>query len=149
MAEFDLADRAFFGPGGRLWVPDDDEVSLKLAMLIEGECGGRSRRQVAEEYGFSRQRYFQLRSAFRQKGALGLASAKRGPKTNYRRSGEVVCQAIRHRFLDPEASSEVIAQKLRQCGFTISKRTVDRIFSEYGLQKKTLQVSAGPRAGAH
>jgi len=149
MVEFNVDERAFFGTGGRLSVRDDDEVSLKLAMLIEGECGGGSRKQTAQKYGFSRQRYFQLRTAFRQKGAIGLASQKRGPKTNYRRSGEVLCQAIRHRFLDPEASSEVIAQKLRQCGFTISKRSVDRIFSDYGLQKKTLQVPPGPRADAH
>lgn len=144
MADFDVAERAFFGPGGWLWVPDDDELSLKLAMLIEGECGAGTRKQAAEKYGFSRQRYFQLRTAFRHNGAVGLGNQKRGPKTNYRRSGEVVCQAIRHRFLDSDASSEVIAQKLRQCGFPISKRTVDRIFSDYGLQKKTLQVSAGP-----
>ena len=67
------------------------------------------------------------------------------PKRNYRRSKEVVCQAIRHRFLDPDASSDVIAQKLRQCGLQISKRSVDRIFAECGLQKKTLQVPARSR----
>jgi hypothetical protein len=149
MVHFDVARRTFLGPGGSLPAPADDEVSLKLAMLIEGECGRASRKRAAERYGFSRQRYFQLRAVFRDKGVMGLASGKRGPKTNYRRSGEVLCQAIRHRFLDPEASSEVIAQKLRQCGFTISKRSVDRIFSDYGLQKKTLQVSARPGARPH
>ena len=47
---------------------------------------------------------------------------------------------IRHRFLDPEASTEVIAQKLRQSNFRISKRTVDRVIAQFGLQKKTLSV---------
>ena len=37
---------------------------------------------------------------------------------------------------------DVIAQKLQQTGFRISVRSVDRIFEEYGLQKKTLQVPA-------
>ena len=103
--------------------------------------------KAAKKFGFSRQRYFQLRSIFLEKGAIGLVSQQRGPKTNYRRIKEVVCQAIRHRLLDPDASSEVIAQKLRQCGFKISKRSVDRIFAEYGLQKKTLQMSAESETG--
>ena len=145
MAHFDPTHRTFVGPAGALAVRPDDEVSFKLAMLIEGECGGLSRCRVAEKYGYSRQRYFQLRAAFREQGAPALLSRKRGPKTRHRQSVEVVSQAIRHRLLDPEASTDVIAQKLRQGGFAISKRTVDRIFARYGLQKKTLHVPARPR----
>lgn len=140
MLIYDVAKQAFVGPGGSLDILSNDEVSRKLAMLIEGECGDLTPSQAAAHFGFSRQRYFQLRSAFHEHGALGLISQKRGPKTNYRRTDELVCQAIRHRFLDPDASSDVIAQKLRQCGFKISKRSVDRIFEEFGLQKKTLQM---------
>lgn len=136
---FEIKRHAFAGPRGSLKISADDEVTLKLAMLIEGECGQSNRKQVAGKYGFSRQRYFQLRAAFAAEGALALHSDKRGPKRNYRRSTEVVCQAIRHRFLDPDASSEVIAQKLRQCGFQISKRSIDRVFFEFGLQKKLCQ----------
>ena len=47
---------------------------------------------------------------------------------------------IRHRFLDAEASAEVIAQKLRQQGNPISQRSVERIIADYGLQKKTLRA---------
>jgi len=147
MAEFNVNSRTFVGPGGVLPVPGNDEVSLKLAMLIEGECGTKGPTKTAKKYGYCRQRYFQLRTAFREKGALALVSQKRGPKTNYRRTSEVVCQAIRHRFLDRDASSEVITQKLQQTGFKIAKRSVDRIFAEYGLQKKTLQISTGSGTG--
>jgi hypothetical protein len=140
---FEISNNAFVGPNGALSIPKDDEVARKLAMLIEGECGSGTRIGAARRHGFSRQRYFQLRDAFLSKGCAALRSEKRGPKRDYRRSPEVVSQAIRHRFLDPDASSEVIAQKLRQTGFKISKRSVDRIFADYGLQKKTLPVSAG------
>lgn len=143
---FDVTKNGFVGSHGSLTIASSDEVSLKLAMLIEGECGDKYPIKIARKYGFSRQRYFQLRAVFREKGALGLVSKKRGPKNNYRRTGELLCQVIRHRFLDPDASSEVITQKLRQCGFVISKRTVDRVFSEYGLQKKTIHVSSRTRA---
>ncbi len=51
---------------------------------------------------------------------------------------EVVRQVIRHRFLDPGASAQVIGQKLRQAGQPISTRSVERVLAAYGLQKKTL-----------
>ena len=84
--------------------------------------------------------YSDLRTAFMARGAPALLSQKRGPKTNYRRTAEVVRQVIRHRFLDPEASAEVIAQKLCQSGWQISIRSVQRVIEEFGLQKKTLPV---------
>ena len=47
---------------------------------------------------------------------------------------------IRHRFLDPDASAEVVAQKLCQSGWEISIRSVQRVIEEFGLQKKTLSI---------
>ncbi len=123
---------------GSLPIAEDDELTRKLAMLIDGECGPDGIDRAAAKFGFSRQRYFQLRALFLEKGGRALLSSKRGPKSKYRRTQELVCQVIRHRFLDPEASTEVIAQKLRQCNFPISKRTVDRVITQFGLQKKTL-----------
>jgi hypothetical protein len=106
-------------------------------MLVEGQCEGLGPTKAAEKYGLTYARYFQLRNAFLEFGLEGLHSKKRGPKTNYRRTDEVVRQVIRHRFLDPDASPEVIAQKLQQTGFTISIRSVQRVIELYGLQKKT------------
>lgn len=140
MAQFDPQNHTLVGPGGILNVPKDDEIARKLMMLIEGECEESGPLQAARKFGYSKQRYFQLRSLFREQGALGLQSAKRGPKANYRRTDEVVRQVIRHRFLDSDASPEVIAQKLRQTGWVVSTRSVERVFTEYGLQKKTPQV---------
>ncbi len=126
------------GPGGFLPVRPDDEVTRKLAMLIAGECEGLGPLRAAQKFGFSKQRYFQLRQAFRERGAAALQSQRRGPKTPSRRTDEVVRQVIRHRFLDPEASAQVIGQKLRQAGQPISTRSVERVITDYGLQKKTL-----------
>jgi hypothetical protein len=105
--------------------------------------------QAALKFGYSKQRYFQLRQAFETAGATALLSKTRGPKTQYRRTGELVRQVIRHRFLDPDATPDVIAQKLRQTGFIISTRSVERVIAEYGLQKKTLSMSPEGRAARH
>lgn len=134
---FDLGSQELVGEAGSIVVPENDEVTRKLSMLIEGQCEGVGPTKAAEKYGLTYARYFQLRSAFLELGSEALRSKKRGPKTQYRRTNEVVRQVIRHRFLDPDASPEVIAQKLQQSGFVISIRSVQRVIQEYGLQKKT------------
>jgi len=135
---FDHKVHAIVGEHGSLKVDQEDEVSRKLAMLIEGECERLSAAEVAERYGFTKQRYYQIRQAFIAEGSCALANKKPGPKRKYRRTDELVRQVIRHRFLDPKASPDVIAQKLRQTGFSISTRSVERVIGNYGLQKKTL-----------
>jgi hypothetical protein len=142
MAHLDLQLLQLVGPAGSLPVLPNDEVTRKLAMLIEGECEGLGPLAAARKFGFSKQRYFQLRQRFAQGGAPALHSRKRGPQRPSRRTDEVIRQVIRHRFLDPEASADVIAQKLRQAGWTISTRSVERIIAHFGLQKKTPSLPA-------
>jgi transposase len=129
------------GPKGSLPIREDDEITVKLAMLYEGHCEGLGPHKAATKYGYTRQRYYQILDIFERQGAEGLKSLKRGPKRNYRRTDEVVRQVIRYRFLDPKMSAAVIAQKLNQNGYTIAARSVQRVISEYGLQKKTPSVS--------
>jgi hypothetical protein len=135
---FDLASHALIGASGSLAISPDDEIALKLLMLAEGECEELGPLAAAQKFGFSKQRYFQLREAFHLHGAQALLSHKRGPKAPSRRTDQAVRQVIRQRFLDPDASADVIAQKLRQAGFVISTRSVERVIADFGLQKKTL-----------
>ena len=128
----------FTGPGGSLLVSKNDEVSRRLAMLIEGECEGLGPSKAAQKYDFTRQRYYQILADFLEQGAEGLLLQTPGPKTDYRRTDQVVRLVIRCRFLDPDSSPEVIAQKVRQQSHAISQRSVERIIADYGLQKKTL-----------
>src|SRR5688500_12275049 len=81
---FDLKSHTLVGREWSLAVAADDEITRKLAMLIEGECEGLGPNQAAEKFGFSKQRYFQLRAAFHEHGAAALQSQPRGPKTQYR-----------------------------------------------------------------
>ncbi len=138
--QFDIPDRRIIGPAGELPVHPDDVVVSRLAMLIEGQCEGVGAAKAAEKLGLSKQRYFQLLKQYRERGSAGLEAHKPGPKTNRVRTDEVVRQIIRHRFLDPEATVEVITQKLGQAGLPVSARSVDRVIEDYGLQKKTLSL---------
>jgi hypothetical protein len=140
MIEIHEGKRFLSGPKGTLSVREEDEITLKLAMLFEGQCEGLGPVKAAKKFGYTRQRYHQILNVFTQRGAEGLKRLKTGPKRNYRRTDEVVRQIIRYRFLDPQMSLEVIAQKLNQNGYPIAIRSVERVISEYGLQKKTPSV---------
>ena len=107
MARFDLKNQALVGPKGRLGVRRDDEITRKLSMLIEGECEGLGPTRAARKFGFSKQRYFQLRAAFSELGAASLQSRKRGPKTHYRRTAEVVRQAEQRACDHDQAATRV------------------------------------------
>ena len=135
IVEFNPETSTLVGVNGNLEFPPDDKLIRRLAMLIEGECGNRAVTETAQKYGLSRQRYYQLRHDCRQGGVAALQEKKRGPKTNYRRTEETVRRIIRYKFLDPELSAEVIAQKLQQQAVPISIRSVQRVITEYGLQK--------------
>ena len=141
---FELPDRRIVGPAGELLVPAGDEITPRLLMLLEGECEGLGAAEAARRHGLTRQRYHQVLNMFNQHGAAALQPRRRGPKTNYVRTDEVERQVIRHRFLDPDASVDIIAQKLRQAGFAISTRSVERVIEKYGLQKKTPSLPPRP-----
>jgi transposase len=144
---YQLPERRIAGLAGDLLLPDADEVTPRLLMLIEGQCEGLGPAQAAHKYGLSRQRYYQLLKQFQETGITALCTQKRGPKSNSVRTDEVERQVIRHRFLDPDASVDLIAQKLRQAGVQISTRSVERTIEKYGLPKKTRPLPPRLRAG--
>jgi len=113
--------------------------------MQRSQCEGLGPSKAAEKFGYTRQRYYQILNQFMERGAEGLKRLKPGPKGNYRRTDEVIRQIIRYRFLDPQMSPEVIAQKLNQDGYLIAIRSVERVVSEYGLQKKTPSVLSPKR----
>jgi len=129
----------FHGPGGEIIIDPSDPLAQQLAMLIAGECSDRPVVEVAARFGYSRQRYYQLLAAFRQGGTQALQPKPTGPKSDHRRTAEVIRRVISQRFLDPDCTAAVITQKLVQKNLPISQRSVERIIADFGLQKKTLR----------
>jgi len=136
--QFDALTHQLTGPAGSLPLASTDVLAHRFLMLVEGQCLEDSIAATAQKYGYCRQRYYQLLQDFQEGGLQALQPHKTGPKSNYRRTQQAVLQVMRHRFLDPDASADVIAQKLRQTHFPISLRSVHRTIADLGLQKKTL-----------
>jgi transposase len=131
------------GPAGLILLKKNDKTAVKLAMLFEHFCLGTMVTEVVQKYGFSRSRFYQVKHAFERGGSEALFEKKKGPQKRYKRTENIVNQIIRMRFLDPDASVPVITQKLKQMGFNISQRSVERTITEYGIQKKTPFVKSG------
>ena len=90
MLDFFDSSAKLVGHSGSILLPDDDEITRKLAMLFEGQCEGLGPTQAARKFGYTKQRYFQLLEQFELQGALALQSKVRGPKTQlsaHRRDG--------------------------------------------------------------
>ncbi len=119
-------------------IDQKDNLCKKLAMLIEGHCiiGVK---EAIKKYGYSEQRYYQLLAQYQQGGARALVDKKRGSDKQPVRTDEAVNQIIRLRFLDPFSSAAIISQKLKQTGYNVSIRSVERTITEYGLQKKRIR----------
>jgi hypothetical protein len=139
--QFDPQTHQLTGPTGSLPISDSDPLASRFLMLVEGECLDDNVAAIAQKYGYCRQRYYQILHAFQQGGLPALQPQKTGPKSNYRRTDQAVRQILRYLFLDPEASPEVMAQKLRQTHFQISLRSVQRVIADYGLQKKLYRLN--------
>lgn len=116
-------------------IDENDSLGKKLAMLIEGHCTIGVKAAI-RKYGYTEQRYYQLLKRYHESGSLALVDKKTGSEKQSVRTKEVLNQIIRLRFLDPFADAAVISQKLNQLGYKVSKRSVERTITEFGLQKK-------------
>ena len=105
--EFDDQARQLVGEHGMLPVAEQDEITRKLAMLIEGECEGLGRTRASQKYGYTRQRYAQLLHAYREQGSAALQSKRRGQGRGHRStiSRRICCIGLGRRM--PESSSGI------------------------------------------
>ena len=129
------------GVKGKDFIIDkSDKLGMKMAMLFEARCTI-GVKQAIEKYGYTEQRYYQRWKIYNEGGSDGLRDKKRGSDKRPVRDKEATNQIIRERYLDTEASAEVISQKLKQNGYSVSVRSVERTITEYGLQKKLINLT--------
>jgi transposase len=130
------------GPSGKFYIDNNDKLARKLGMIFEINCLGKSSKKVAERYGYTKQRYYQILEKFKEEGSEGIIEKKTGPIKSRILTDTITSQIIRYRFLDPDSPIDVIVQKLKQSGIKVSKRSVERVITKNGLQKKTLFIKS-------
>jgi len=83
MFDYDPQRSVLIGPGGSLQIPPGDQASLKMAMLLQGECTEIGPRQAAKIFRYSKSRYYQIRDRFVQKGVEALCDPDSRKKKKY------------------------------------------------------------------
>jgi len=123
--------------GSDFIIEQNDALCKKICMLLEGHCTIGVYAAI-KKYGYTEQRYYQLLKMYKEGGAMALIDKKPGSDKQPVRTKDAVNQIVRLRYLDPLASADVIVQKLNQIGHKVSKRSVERTITEFGLQKKRM-----------
>jgi len=60
MLEFFDSSAKLVGHSGSILLPDDDEITRKLAMLFEGQCEGLGPTQAARKFGYTQTTLFPI-----------------------------------------------------------------------------------------
>jgi transposase len=123
------------GPGGILPVRPEDDATIDLVMLIEGETSGRPLDDVLREFGRSRSTYYEKLRRFRDAGLEGLLARPPGPRSAWRRPIEVVRFIVTTRLRHPDRSAAAIAEELTRAGHAVSVRSVERTLTQFGLTR--------------
>jgi len=132
------------GPGGKLELRPDDEATLDLVMLIEGETSGRPLDEVLARFDRSRSTYYEKLRRFREQGLEGLLARPPGPRSPWRRPLEVVRFIVTARLRDPERSAAALAEDLRRLGHPVSVRSVERTLNQFGLTRSPRHPGRDP-----
>lgn len=81
---------AMFSDSTLVFFDPRDLAQVKYEMLRAVEKEGRTVKQAAENFGFSRPAFYQAQSHFEQEGVSGLVKKRPGPKSAHKLTGEVM-----------------------------------------------------------
>jgi len=112
-----------------------DIIQVKYEMIREAQDSGRSIRDVAEDFGFSRTAYYAIKEGFDTCGMLAFIPEKKGPREQHKLTVTLRELIDEYTAVHPKASAAAIAGViLSEKGVSISKRTIER----YKAKKKPL-----------
>jgi len=117
-----------------------DAVQVKYEMLRDGESGSRPIKDVAEDFGFSRATYYNIKEGFEKQGIASLFPDKTGPKHPHKLTQDLCSFVDEYISLNPEKRLldilEAIYDKKK---IKISRRTLERYLEK---KKRHNDVSA-------
>jgi len=123
-----------------------DTLQVKYEMLRSHEVDQVPIIRVVEQFGYSRQAYYQIREAFSQEGIAGLAGRKRGRKGPVKCTPEVVAFLLEEKRRHPELTGQELAERLLATkGVDLHRRTVEKIIagSASGQKRKKKPSTKG------
>ena len=112
-------DSEFFDP--------EDLLQVKYEMLRQVDIDKQPVSQAAKAFGFSRPSFYQAHTAFQGAGLAGLLPRKRGPRSGYKLTPELMEFVAELRLAEPTITSPQIAERIAQrFHVSIHPRSIDR-----------------------
>lgn len=105
-----------------------DKVQVKYEMLRAHEVERRSVLAVSGEFGFSRETYYTVLSAFHAHGVPGLVDGKSGRPGPLKLTDEVVAWVDALHQRDPELTGREIAERMaEELRIEVHRRSIERL----------------------
>lgn len=120
-----------------------DRAQVKYEMLRAHSVDEETIRAVCQQFGFSRESFYQIRQTFHEHGMSALLPRKRGRKGPIKLKGELLDYALeqkrQHPDLDPGQLAKLIGERF---GVPVHRTTVMR-----GVKKKLRSPGARGKKG--
>jgi transposase len=114
-----------------------DIVQVKYEMLRSVHIEKVAIREAAKTFGFSRTAFYQIQSAFEQKGLAGLISQKRGPKNRHKLRSEIMQFILSRIEKDPRISTQnLVIQVKENFEVVIHSRSIARALKSLNKNEK-------------
>lgn len=101
-----------------------DLIQVKYEMLRAVEKENRNVSSTAEEFGFSRVSFYQIKKEFDENGIAGLMPKKRGPKGSRKIDASDIDFA--RSLVGTHTKAQIVERLKEERGVYISKRTLER-----------------------
>jgi len=101
-----------------------DLIQVKYEMLRAVEKEERNVSSTAEEFGFSRVSFYQVKKDFDENGIAGLIPKKRGPKGSRKINQSDI--EFAKRLVATHTKAQIVMRLKEERGVEISKRTLER-----------------------
>ena len=126
---------AFFDP--------NDKLQVKYEMLRSHEVETVPIHRAAPLFGYTRQGFYQVLQAFREKGMAGLLEKKRGRKGPVKCTPEIVAFVVRQKQLEPELSGRELAERvLEEHGVGMHRRTIEKVVKNLNTPRRKKKRSS-------
>lgn len=114
-----------------------DKLQVKYEMLRTHEVEEVSISRAAEEFGYTRQAFYQIKEAFQEQGMAGLLERKRGRKGPVKCTPEVVAFLVREKQREPDLSGSDLSERLLEHrGVEVHRRTVEKVVARMGSARR-------------
>lgn len=112
-----------------------DRGQVKYEMLRAHRHEGRFITKVCEEFGYSREAFYQAMEAFHREGLAGLTDKPKGKTKPDKVTPDIIGYVIYQRATFGLSGAAIAEKVLHRFNLKLHKRTVERILGYYGILK--------------